>query len=160
MDTLTDVRGHFALGSGQTDNSIQFSSVPSLIGSSGVHEDDSTEILFQPFLREDIMSRSYIGRDVIDSLALSIQHFLCRLRNTSPLPPPPPVCPERWFWGAVVACGMSEPCEFPSLDRCQKRLLLAHKEVDLVLHPDGQADKIKAQRQRQRGIYRDTQGQR
>ena len=30
---------------------------------------------------------------------------------------------------------MPEPCEFPSLDSCQKRFLRAHKEVDLAPYP-------------------------
>ena len=30
---------------------------------------------------------------------------------------------------------MPEPCEFPSLDSCQKRFVWAHKEVDLAPHP-------------------------
>ena len=29
---------------------------------------------------------------------------------------------------------MSEPCRFPSLDRCQKRFLWTNKEVDLASH--------------------------
>ena len=36
---------------------------------------------------------------------------------------------------AVVACDMPEPCKFPSLDSCQMRFLLTHKEVDLTPHP-------------------------
>ena len=36
---------------------------------------------------------------------------------------------------AVDACDMPEPCEFPSLDSCQKRFLWAQKEVDLAPHP-------------------------
>ena len=27
------------------------------------------------------------------------------------------------FGEAVMACGMPEPCKFPSLDNCQKRLM-------------------------------------
>ena len=85
MDTLTDVRGHFALGRGQTSNSIQFSSVPWLVGFPKVHEKRfNRDSLPAFFLCEDIMSRSCIGRDAIGSLVLSIQHFLCRPRNTSP----------------------------------------------------------------------------
>ena len=34
-----------------------------------------------------------------------------------------------------MACDMPEPCKFLSLDRCQKRFLLAHKKVDLVPQP-------------------------
>ena len=39
------------------------------------------------------------------------------------------------FGEAVVACDMSEPYEFLSLDHCQKRFLWAHKEVGLAPHP-------------------------
>ena len=31
--------------------------------------------------------------------------------------------------------GRPEPCKFPSLDSCQKRLLRSSKEADLVPHP-------------------------
>ena len=34
-----------------------------------------------------------------------------------------------------MACDMSEPCKFPSLDSFQKRFLWTHKEVDLAPHP-------------------------
>ena len=34
-----------------------------------------------------------------------------------------------------VTCDMPKPCEFPSADSCQKRFLLANKEVDHVPHP-------------------------
>ena len=34
-----------------------------------------------------------------------------------------------------MACDMPEPCKFPSLGSCQKRLLWTHKEVNLTLHP-------------------------
>ena len=30
---------------------------------------------------------------------------------------------------------MFEPCKFPSVDSCQKRLLWTHREVDLAPHP-------------------------
>ena len=33
-----------------------------------------------------------------------------------------------------MACAMPEPCKFPSLHSCQKRLLWTHKEVDLAPH--------------------------
>ena len=39
------------------------------------------------------------------------------------------------FGGAVVACDMPEPCKFPSLVCCQKRLLWTHKEVYPAPHP-------------------------
>ena len=34
-----------------------------------------------------------------------------------------------------MACDISEPFEFPSLDNCQKRILWAHKKIDLAPHP-------------------------
>ena len=34
-----------------------------------------------------------------------------------------------------MACDMSKPCKYPSLDSCQKRFLWIHKEVDLGPHP-------------------------
>ena len=39
------------------------------------------------------------------------------------------------FGEAVVACDMPKPRKFTSLDRRKKRLLWAHKEVDLDPHP-------------------------
>ena len=35
------------------------------------------------------------------------------------------------FGEAVMACNMSKPSQFPSLESCQTRLLRTHKEVDL-----------------------------
>ena len=39
------------------------------------------------------------------------------------------------FREAVVVCDMSEPCEFSSLDNCQKNFLWTFEEVDLAPHP-------------------------
>ena len=39
------------------------------------------------------------------------------------------------FGKAVMACDVPEPCKFPSLDSCQKRLLWTHKEVNLASCP-------------------------
>ena len=33
-----------------------------------------------------------------------------------------------------MACDMPEPCQFPSLDICQKRFLWTHKGIDLARH--------------------------
>ena len=33
-----------------------------------------------------------------------------------------------------MACEMPEPCQFPSLDSCQRRFLWTHKKVDLTPH--------------------------
>ena len=42
-----------------------------------------------------------------------------------------PWCPEDGFGKAVVARGMPKPCDFPSLDSCQKGLLWI---VDITPH--------------------------
>ena len=34
-----------------------------------------------------------------------------------------------------MACDMSEPCKFPSLDSCQKKFFWTHKGVELAPHP-------------------------
>ena len=34
-----------------------------------------------------------------------------------------------------MACDMLEPCEFPSIGSCQKRILWTHKELDLAPQP-------------------------
>ena len=36
---------------------------------------------------------------------------------------------------AVATCDVAEPCEFPSLDSCQRRSLSSREEVDLVAQP-------------------------
>ena len=66
---------------------------------------------FRLFLREAIMSSSGMSR-----------------RR------PPPGCHKGGFGDAVVARGMPEPREFPSLDSCQKKFLWANKVVDLAQH--------------------------
>ena len=33
-----------------------------------------------------------------------------------------------------MACGVPEPCKFPSLDSCQKRFLWTHREVGIAPH--------------------------
>ena len=43
--------------------------------------------------------------------------------------------PKDVFRHSVVAQDMPEPCEFLSLDSCEKRFLCAHKEIDFALHP-------------------------
>ena len=40
------------------------------------------------------------------------------------------------FEEAVMACDITEPCKFPSLDSWQ-RILWTHRKVDLSLHPVG-----------------------
>ena len=63
--------------------------------------DDSAEILFQSFLRDNILCSSGMGRDV-RSLTLSIQRFLCRPRSFPTLPGGL----KNGFGEAVVACDM------------------------------------------------------
>ena len=41
------------------------------------------------------------------------------------------------FGEAVLGRGMPEPCQFPSLDSCQKMFLWTQKEVDPAQHPVG-----------------------
>ena len=80
------------------------------------------------FLQEAVVSSSDVDRHV-NSLTLSIQHFVCRPRRRTFSEVP------RGFGEAVVACDMPQPCTFPSLDSCRKRFLWTHKEVGLAPHP-------------------------
>ena len=57
-------------------SSVQFSSVPWLVGSSGGHEEWFSRDPLLSFLLEALVSYSSMGGDV-HSLILSIQHFLC-----------------------------------------------------------------------------------
>ena len=74
------------------------------------------------------MNSSGMGKDV-HSLTLSIQHFLCPSQRHHTLQG----VTRDDFGEAVAACDMPEPCKFPSLDSCQKRLLWVQKEVDLAV---------------------------
>ena len=67
--------------------SIHFSAVQSLdlLDRRGDMRDDSAEILFQSFLQEALVGSSGMGRDV-QSLKLSIKHFVCLLRLRSKVP--------------------------------------------------------------------------
>ena len=72
-----------------------------------------------------------VGRDV-HSLALSVQHFLCRLLHC----PSSKVCSEGWFGKVVVTRDMLGSCQFPSPNSCHdEKILRAHKELDLALQP-------------------------
>ena len=46
------------------------------------------------------------------------------------------------FGEAVVACDIRKPCEFPSIDSCQKRLLWTHEELDFAPHPVVEVDDV------------------
>ena len=95
---------------------LQF--IPRLIGSSGGHEGQFSRDPLPVFLQETIMSSSCMGRDV-QSLMLSIQHFLCRHGATHL-----PRCFEGWFWrgcrGAYRYSGYPES----ALDVAEHLLLL------------------------------------
>ena len=75
IDTCSELHPQYTFFDGKRKRS---SSVQSLdrLGHQGDMTDDSSQILFQSFLREAIVSNSGTGRDV-HSLMLSIQHFLC-----------------------------------------------------------------------------------
>ena len=86
--------------------------------------DDSAEILFQSFPQEALVSSSGIGQgcplfDVVHpALSPTLQGTL-----------------KDGFRDSPAACDMLEPCNFPSLESCQKRFLWTHKEADLAPHP-------------------------
>ena len=109
---------------------VQFNSVQILdrLGRRRDMTNDSAESLFKSFLREAVVGHSGMGRDV-HSLTLLIQRFLCT-------PPSPPSqhygALKDGFGEAVVARDIPEPCKFPCLDSCQKKLPWRHKEVDLA----------------------------
>ena len=64
------------------------------------------------FLRETIISSCSFDRDA-HSLMWSVRRFLCQAK-----------CPEGMFLGGfLMAHDLPEPCEYQSLDGCQKRFL-------------------------------------
>ena len=102
---------------------LLFSSIQSLdrLGRRGDMRDDSAEILFKSFLQEALVS-------ILALTGMStLWHFSCGPSLQDAL--------ENGFGEVVVVCDIPGPCKFPSLDSCQERLLLAHKDVDLAPHP-------------------------
>ena len=93
--------------------------------------DDLAKILFLSFLREATVSSSGMRKDV-HSLMLLIQQFFRRPRR---LLLPLQGALKVSFGEIVVACDMPQPCEFLSLDSCQKRFLWVRIEVGLAPHP-------------------------
>ena len=63
--------------------------------------DDSAEILFQSFLQEALASSSGVGRNILHSLMLSIQHFLCRSQRRPPSKVPRRMVLERLSWCVI-----------------------------------------------------------
>ena len=90
--------------------------------------DNSAEIFFQTFLQEALVSSSGMDRDV--HTLLDVVHPAFPLSTTAS--PTLQGALEDGFGEAVGACDMSEPCKFPSLDSCQKRLLRTHKGCKLT----------------------------
>ena len=91
--------------------------------------DDSAEILFQCFLQEATEQFGHgQGCPLFDAV-----HPAFPLPTTAS--PTFKGALKDGFGQVVVACDMSEPCKFLSLDSCQKRFLWTHKEVDLAPHP-------------------------
>ena len=70
-----------------------------------------------------------MGRDV-HSVMLSFQHFLCQ---PTMVPRTLQYALKDGFREALMARNISQSCQFPSLDTCQKRFLYMHKEIDLAL---------------------------
>ena len=90
--------------------------------------DDSAEILFQAFLQEALVNSCGMQGcppcDVFNPafpLPTTASHTLQSALKDG-------------FGDAVMSSDMPEPCQFPSLDSCQKRFLWTHKEVDLASH--------------------------
>ena len=91
--------------------------------------DDSAEIFFQSFLQEATVISSGTGGDVHSDV---VHPAFPRLTTASPIIQG---ALKDGFGEAVVACDIPEPCQFPSLDSCQKRLQWTHEEADLPSHP-------------------------
>ena len=85
--------------------------------------DDSAEILRQSFLQEALLSKSGMGRDVHD-----VVHPAYPLPTTASSTLYSAL--RDGFREVVVARDMPDPCEYPSLDSCQKRLLWTQKKID------------------------------
>ena len=82
-----------------TANGYQFSSVQSLdrLGHRGNMRDNSAKILFRSCLQGALVNSSGMGRDV-QSLMLSIQHFLCRPRHSPHSKVPRTMVLEKLSW--------------------------------------------------------------
>ena len=111
-------------------SSIQFRSVPRLIGSSGVHKGQfSTKPLpvlsaggpCEQFWHGQVCPLFDVVHTAFSLLTVASPTFQGALKDS--------------FGEAVVSCDMPEPCKFPSLDSCQKKFPWTHKEVNLAPHP-------------------------
>ena len=108
-------------------SSVQFSSVPWLIGSSGEHEGRSSR---------DPLPAFFCRRPLWAVLAWAGMFTLWCVHPAFPLLTTASPTFQRalkdGFGDAVETCDVSESCKFPSLDSCQKGFLRTNKEVDLA----------------------------
>ena len=88
-------------------------------------KDHSAEILFRSFLQETLVNLACPLFDVV--------HPAFSMPTTAS--PTLQGALKDGFGEAVVTCDMPDPCEFPSLDSCQKRFLWTRKGVDLAPDP-------------------------
>ena len=116
---------------GENQKEVQFHSVQSHDWSGGFLgvffggdiRDYLSEILFQSFLLEALVSGCDMGRDV-HSMMLSIQHFLCWPRCH-----PPSKVPWRMVWRGclrmwhVWSWQLPEQCDMSDLDSCQNNVI-------------------------------------
>ena len=110
--------------------SVQFSSVPYTIGSSGGHAAE----------RQQRSSSSLVCRRPCEQFwhgqgcpLFDVVHQAFLLPTTAS--PTLQGALKDGFGEAVVACDTPEPCKFPSLDSCQKRVLWTHEDIVLAPHP-------------------------
>ena len=100
-------------------------------GGGGLHEGQLVLIPFRSLLRQAMVT-SFSMRRAVQSLLLSIQHFLCQSRR-----PPLPCKTHIPFEDAlkddsgeaVVARDKPEPREFPSLESCHESFPWTHKSL-------------------------------
>ena len=109
---------------------VQFSSVPRPIGSAGEHGGRFSTGLLPVFSAGDHREQFWHGQG---------RPFLVIVPLAFPLPTAAPStladALKDGFGETVLACDMPKPRNFSSPGSCQKRFLLAHKEVDLAPLP-------------------------
>ena len=109
-------------------SSVQFSSIPWPIGSSGRHD--------SRFSRDPLQLPVFSVRSHCEQFwpgqgcpRFDVVHPAFRLPTMAS--PTLQGTLEDGLGETVVACDVPEPCEFPSLDSCQRRFLWTHKETDI-----------------------------
>ena len=109
--------------------SVQFSSVPCPIKSSGVHKERFSRDPLPIFSAGGHCEQFWHGQG---RPLFHVAHPAYPLPTTAS--PTLQGALNDDFGEAVVICDMSKPCRFPSLDFCQTIFLWTHKEVDLAPH--------------------------